>query len=103
MGHSKIKTMTAPTGSDWTVISIIWGITVTLITVSYKWINSYFAYKKQEKSEFIERVVTATVTATLDKVLEGVRSDIKTLFKFREVDRQNLDNKFVDLMREIKK
>lgn len=102
MEYSKIKTMTqgSPSNNDalyqlLTVLSIVVG----LVAVFFKWINSYFASKKLEKESFIRQVVETAMHSSLS----DVNKKIQTLFDFREKDRENLDEKFTDMMKELRK
>ncbi len=99
MDFTKIKTMTPPTPTDWTGLGIIWGICASVITVCFKWIDSYFASKKTESETFINRVVETAMI----RCLEDVNSKINTLFQYREADRTHIDTKFDGMMKEIRK
>ncbi len=89
--------------SDLTEI-IEWVIGATMFCISWIYfINKYFKSKSEEKQEFIQNVVIATVKATLDGELKGIKTDIEKLFDFREADRNHSDGQFKELMREIKK
>jgi len=96
---SKIRMITSPTPTDWTGLGIIWGICGTIITVAFKWIDSYFKSKKTESEIFINRVVETAMT----RCLEDVNSKINTLFQYREADRTHIDTKFDGMMKEIRK
>lgn len=78
-----------------TVLAVVAG----LVSIMFKWINSYFASKKLEKEGFIRQVVETAMHGSLSDVNEK----INTLFKFRESDRENLDKKFTDMMKELRK
>lgn len=66
-------------------------------------VDAYFKHKKSEKEEFIKNVVVSSVNATLDGVLKDVNNKIDTLFEYRESDRVHSDQKFSELMKEIKR
>lgn len=78
-------------------------ICVSIIIVIWKWIDSYFKGLKEQKQEFIQNVVIATVKATLDSELRGIKDNISKLFEYREDDRNHTDGQFRELMKEIKK
>lgn len=99
------KTMTQPIPdpTNWTAII---EVAMSLISGLIAWIylvNWYFKSKKQEKKEWIEQIATASVNAAMDSCLKDVRDDIKVLFKYREDDRNHIDNKFNMIMTEIRK
>lgn len=66
-------------------------------------VGRYFKSKAEEKQQFIENVVIATVKATLDSELKSIKGNIDKLFEYREDDRNHSDSQFKELMREIKK
>lgn len=68
-----------------------------------KYIDKSFESKKQEKQEFIEKIVSACVKTTMDEILKDVKTDINILFKYREEDRKHIDSKFDKIMIELKK
>lgn len=110
MKLSKIDIMTAPSPTDWTGIGVIWSITIGIVTIMFKWINSYFANKKSEKESFIKQVVEGVIDIAMSNKLKGVddkmsdmNTKISTLFEYREDDRKNLDRKFDTLLREVRK
>lgn len=102
MEYLRHRTMTQPTPPSndslyqlLTVLTFVGGF----ITVTFKWINSYFASKKLEKESFIKMVVETAMQSSLTDVNER----ITTLFEYREKDRENLDKKFERMMVELKK
>lgn len=101
-----LKRMTAnPLPPDTSLYSLIeiFFVCATFITVCWKWIDSYFKSLKESKQEFIQSVVVATVRATLESELKGVKENISKLFEYREDDRTHSDSQFKELLREIKK
>lgn len=94
-----------PQPTDTSLYSLIEIIIIcaTFVTVCWKWINSYFKSKSQEKEEFIIKVADVAASAAIDKVLGGVRADIQTLFRYREDDRKHIDDKLDRMMLEIRK
>ncbi len=89
--------------SDLTEI-IEWAIGAIMFCICWIYfINKYFKSKSEEKQEFIQNVVIATVKATLDSELSGVRADIKTLFKYRDDDSKRAESNFRELLKEIRK
>ena len=62
-----------------------------------------FKHKAQEKREFIESVVEATLEKSLDSELKGIKENVEKLFQYREADRTHIDEKFSKLMAEIRK
>lgn len=107
-------TQPLPEPINWTalgtwIISVA-GICFAFITFTNKYFKdkglereAYAAAQKQERQEFIEKVVVATVTATLNSTLGGLKSDIETLFKYREEDKKEMNNRFDRVMLELKK
>lgn len=88
--------------------------TVTLLIAFFGFTNKYFrdrvaareAFAKAEKEgkqEFIEKIVNTTVTATLNSVLGAMREDISTLFKYREEDKKDMNNRFDRVMTKLDK
>jgi hypothetical protein len=65
--------------------------------------DGYFKNKQAEKQEFIKNVAVAAVNAVLDGVLKDVNNKIDALFDYREKDRTHSDQKFSELMKEIKR
>lgn len=96
------KTMTQATSPNndalYQLITVL-GVVIGLVSVMFKWINSYFAAKKLEKESFIKQVVETAMNSSLNDVTEK----INTLFELREKDRENLDRKFEKVMMELKK
>lgn len=89
--------------SDITEI-VEWLIGATMFCISWIYfINKYFKSKAEEKQQFIENVVIATVKATLDSELKSIKGNIDKLFEYREDDRKHSDDQFKELMREVKK
>lgn len=72
-------------GTDWTFVSIIWGLGVIAMGVIFKLIDSMFA------------------TRGLKNDIADIKKDIDVLFKYREEDRNHLDRKFETVFRELKK
>lgn len=105
MGLSKVKIGTMPPATNNALYSLIeiFIICGTFITVCWKWTDSYFKNKSQEKEEFIIKIADVAASAAIDKVLGGVKSDIQTLFRYREDDRKHIDDKLDRMMLEIKK
>lgn len=99
MQFSRIKIMTTPTPTDYTSLGVIFSVLTGTITLGFKWINSYFSYKKEFNEDFIEKVVAHT----MDGALKDVKSDISKLFELREKDRDHLDKKFGEVMSNFKK
>ena len=95
------RTMAQPTTNttDWTILGVIWGICISIITICMKWIDSHFAARKLEREMFIKTVVNEAMTASLSEV----KNDIKQLFEYREADRTHIDEKFSKLMTEVRK
>lgn len=91
-----------PDTSLYSLIEIFF-VCATFITVCWKWIDSYFRSQKENKQEFIQNVVIATVKATLDSELKGIKENISKLFEYREDDRNHSDAQFKELMREVKR
>jgi len=116
MEFSKSIRMTQPQtyNLDWMALGE-WAISVVGILIAFfgftnKWFKDrvdarekYAQQQKQEKQDFIEKVVIATVSATLNSTLGGIKEDIATLFKYREDDRTHSDGQFRELMKEIRK
>lgn len=84
---------------DWTGLATLWSVLIAMVTVCFKWINSYHQARKLEKEAFIRSVVETAMNSSIGDVNEK----IATLFEYREKDRENLDRKFTELMKEIKK
>lgn len=103
MDFSRTKQMTQPPQTDWAGIITIVSLVGGLVAVFFKWIDSYFASKAKEQSDFIQKVVQASVDTILDKSFKDVREDIQTLFRYREQDRAHIDGKFDKIMMEMKK
>lgn len=97
----KIKIMAPPntTGTDWTILGIIWGLCLTALAIIFKWIDAHFAARKTDRESFIKAVVNEVLTSNL----QSVKDDIKTLFQYHNEDRNHYDTKFDNLMKEIKK
>ena len=103
-----------PEPINWTTIGT-WIVTVIGILIAFlgftnKWFkdkaaerDAYQLAQKQDKQEFIEKVVIATVTATLNSTLGGIKDDISTLFKYREEDKKDMNARFDRVMIELKK
>lgn len=103
-----------PDPINWTSIGT-WLITVAGLCISFfGFTTKHFKNRaeereahalaeKQQKQEFIEKVVIATVTATLNSTLGGIKSDIEILFKYREEDKKEMNNRFDRVMIELKK
>ena len=105
MDFSKTKTMTQPTQDP-----INWNVLLnTIIYVAgglvgwFYFVHWYFKNKAQEKENWIKQVATTAVNVAMDNCLKDVRSDIQTLFKYREDDRKHIDNKFDMIMTEVRK
>lgn len=102
MDRVKMTELPKPS-SDVTEI-IEWAIGATVFCINWIYfVGKYFKSKAEEKKEFIENVVIAAVKATLTSELQGIKDDVKVLFKYREDDRTHSDNQFKELMKEIKK
>lgn len=97
--------MTAPQTNviDWTTMGVVWTFTIGIITVIFKWIDSYFAHKKESQENFIRNLVVTTVTATMDGCLKEMNDKVNKLFEYREKDREHLDEKFQNIVKEIRK
>jgi len=116
MNYSKAIRMTQPlpNPTDWTAMGE-WLISVGgLLIAFFGFTGKYFkdkadarekfaAAQKQERQDFIEKVVIATVSATLNSTLGGIKDDIATLFKYREEDKKDMNNRFDRVMIELKK
>jgi hypothetical protein len=88
---------------DWTTMGVVWTFTIGVITVVFKWIDSYFAHKKQAQEVFIRNLVVATVTSTMEGCLRDINEKVNKLFEYREADRNHLDEKFNNMTKEIRK
>lgn len=103
MNHKTAMTDIPKPSSDITEI-IEWLIGATMFCISWIYfINKYFKSKADEKQEFIQNVVVATVKATLDSELKIIKGNIDKLFEFREDDRNHTDAQFREIIKEIKK
>ena len=91
-----------PSSNTAEIIEWISGCIAFCISWIY-FVNKYFKTKSEEKKEFIENVVIATVKATLDSELKGIKDNIDKLFKYREDDRSHFDGKVDTIIREIRK
>ena len=110
----KLATNPLPQPFDWSE-NIKWIETlVALLTGWITFVVFYFKHKAKEKEEFIINVVEATVKATIKSEIQGIKDDVKTLFKYRDDDRKHSDDQFKEhrdhsdsqfkeLLREIKK
>lgn len=65
----------------------------TFITVCWKWVDSYFKSKKDNNQDFIENVVKATMTASLQ--------EFKTEFQAFRVNTEHQMSKFNDTVTNI--
>lgn len=80
------------------------------VVAFWKWVDGEFKKKKLEaetlkleREHFIKTVATEAVKQAMDSILSEVKDDVKTLFKYREDDRRHIDNKFDNIMKELKK
>lgn len=103
MDFTKIKKMQQPTDTSLYSLIEIFIVCATFITVCWKWTDSYFKSKSQDKEEFIIKIADVAASAAIDKVLGGVKADIQRLFTLREDDRKHIDDKLDRMMLEIKK
>lgn len=101
MESLNLKAMAQPNTSatDWTFLGVIWGICATVVTVMFKWIDTFFSARRTEREAFIRAVVSEAMSIALKDINEKVQA----LFEYREKDRENLDRKFEKVMGELKK
>ena len=99
----KYKMNTPPPLFDW---SMIIGILIPCIAglIGYfRYLDVQAKAKKEEKTEFIERIAEAAVNKTLDKVFADQNSKIATLFEYRESDKRHWDERFDSVMNKLNK
>lgn len=112
MEHLKTKYMTTEPYNGFDINELIKWVTIVSGAVITVW--RYIDYKfkerkleaeltKTEREDFITRVAKAAVEAALNSVLGDVKTDIQTLFKYREDDRKHIDKKFEVIMVEMRK
>lgn len=98
------KKVAQPTSEiDWNVAIKIISTTIGGLIAWIYFINAYFKNKSKEKEDWIKKIAESAVSAAMDKTLTDVREDIQTLFRYREADRKHIDEKFDNILREIKK
>lgn len=104
MASLTTKEMAQPTSEiDWNVAIKIISTTIGGLIAWIYFINAYFKNKSKEKEDWIKKIAESAVSAAMDKSLSDVREDIQTLFKYRELDRKHIDDKFDNILREMKK
>lgn len=94
----RMATPPNPNATDWTFLGVIWGICGTIITIMFKWIDSFFSSRKTEREAFIRAVVSEAMSTAL----KDVNDKVNALFEYREKDRENLDRKFETVIKELK-
>lgn len=102
MGYLKNKIMvqpTPPSNDSLYQLLTVSAVVIGIVSVFFKWINSYFAARKAESEAFINRVVETAMI----RCLEDVNSKINTLFQYREADRTHFDTKFDGIIKELRK
>lgn len=72
---------------------------VTVITTIFKMTDAYFANKKRDKQEFIERVVKAA----MDSCLSELKQDIHEFKAEMKLEVTKFNNTVIDIYREVKK
>lgn len=98
MNAQKMAHTPEPYQIDWTGLATIWSVLVAIVTVCFKWINASQQAKKLEKEAFIKSVVETVMHSTLG----DMNDKINTLFDYREKDREHIDKKFTDIMKELR-
>ena len=88
-----------PDPTNWTLLGVVWATVLGIITVCFKWIDSSFRARREEREAFI----TAVVDRAMSQSMQGMKDDIKQLFEYREADRLHIDEKFSKMMVEIRK
>lgn len=97
-----------PYNLDWTSIGecivSVSGITWGFLGFTNKWFKDKAEARvasakaeKEGKQEFIEKIVNATVTGTLNSVLGDIKEDIATLFKYRDEDSKSRQDDMKEL------
>lgn len=94
---------TPPSTFDWNTLIEVFTPCIAVLTGWFKYLDIQAKSKKEEKVEFIERITEAAVNRTLDKVFADQNGKISTLFEYREADRKHWDERFDNVIREIKK
>lgn len=111
---SKIKSMAQPIPLpevvNWTELGVIWTITTGMLAFALTYLTKYFSHKrllleksKEDQQSFIQKLVITTVTSTMEGCLKDIKEDVSMLFRYREEDRKNIDEKFMLMSKEIRK
>jgi hypothetical protein len=101
MNSTMIKKMALPNPdpTNWTLLGVVWATVLGIISVLFKWIDSSFKARREEREAFI----TAVVDKAMSNSMKDIKDDISTLFQYREADRIHIDEKFSKMMIELKK
>jgi len=84
---------------DWaSVVKWVAGC-LTLIVAFWKWVNMYFADKKNEKETFIKAVVKEAMESSLSEI----KQDVIELKHFREKDMQHFNDTVIKIYAELRK
>lgn len=107
MDFYKVKQVAIPQNPvpefDLTAVFKTIGYIVGSLIGLFKFVDAYYAHKKHQNEEFIERVVASSMRAILDSILGDLNDKVTTLFNYREQDRAHYDSKFDSIMKEIRK
>lgn len=108
----KIKSMAQPLPEtvNWTQLGTIWTITAGVLAFALTYLTKFFSHKKEvlekareDQQAFIQKLVITTVTSTMEGCLKDIKDDVTILFRYREEDRKNIDEKFMAISKEIRK
>jgi len=97
--NNNVATQPIPPELDMTKI-IEWFVgSVTFLIGFFKIVDSYFAHKKRDKQEFIERVVRAT----MDSCLADIKSELHEFKKETAASMEKFNGTVLDIYREVRK
>lgn len=84
----------------------IYFIATLLVIPLWKWIDSYFSYKKERDRDFIKSAAKEGIKEEMREVnikLDGMKDDIEALRKQAEQDRKETNSQFLQIIREQRK
>lgn len=84
----------------------IYVILTLLVVPLWKWIDSYFSYKKERDRDFIKSAAKEGVKEEMiavNAMIVDIKEDIKGIIKQAEQDRKDTNKQLMDIIKEQRK